>query len=76
MWLSGQRPDEGASRGNPLPSRQCQVLAGDRVLAARLNRSRLGPFEGPAIESPRLGQGIVTYCIKTGKLQFRSSRSL
>jgi len=76
VGLNGQREDAGASRGNSLPSQQRQVLACDRVLAARLNRSRLGPFEGPAIESPRVCRGIVTYCIKTGKLQFRSSRSL
>jgi hypothetical protein len=31
-----------------------------RGLAASLGRLRLGPFEGPAIESPRLCRGIVT----------------
>ena len=34
-------------------------------LAASPNRVRLSPFEGPAIESPRLCRGTVTYHGKT-----------
>ena len=45
---------------SPFFVQQCQALVCGTVLAASLNRSRLGPFEGPAIESPRLCRGIVT----------------
>lgn len=46
---------------SPFFVQQCQALVCGTVLAASLNRSRLGPFEGPAIESPRLCRGIVTF---------------
>jgi hypothetical protein len=39
---------------------QLQMFQINRGLSAGLNRLRIGPFEGPAIESPRLCRGILT----------------
>ena len=47
-----RQPDSSISRIRGFPA-YC-------VLAASPGRLRLGPFEGPAIESPRLCRGIVT----------------
>jgi len=45
-----------------------------RVLTASVGRLRLGPFEGPAIESPRLCRGIVTLAPVALAIQVRAIR--
>ena len=55
-----RNPEQLHVATNNFFDQQRQALVCDLVLAARLNRSRLGPIEGPAIESPQLCRGMVT----------------